>query len=53
LSYYNVDGITESDSISKWVVIAKGGFSKFGVLLGLPPLSFIDMLHVTNGGFGS
>jgi hypothetical protein len=31
----------------------KGGFSRFGVLSGLPPLSLVDMLHAIGGGFGS
>jgi hypothetical protein len=48
----NVGGITENVSISRRVVIVREGFSKLEVLLGLPPLLFVDMFHVTSGGFG-
>jgi hypothetical protein len=29
------------------------GSSRLGVLSSLPPLSFVDMLHATSGGFGT
>jgi hypothetical protein len=49
----NVNGIIESTSRLHFEAnyYCKGGFFKLGVLLGLPPLSLIDMLHVIGGGF--
>jgi hypothetical protein len=38
-------------SILRCVVIVGKGFYRFGVLLGLTPLSLIDVLHVIGGGF--
>jgi hypothetical protein len=34
----------------RWAVTAGEGFSRLGIL---PPLSLVDMFHVTRGGFGS
>jgi len=36
-----------------WVVTAGEGSSRLGVLWGLPPLSLVNLLHVTGGGLGS
>jgi hypothetical protein len=43
----------QATSILRWSVIAKKGYSWLGVLWGLCPLSLVDMLHVTNGSFGT
>ncbi len=42
-------------SILRRAATAREGPSRLGVLWGLhpPPLSLVDMLHVTGGGFGS
>jgi hypothetical protein len=40
-------------SISKWAVTAGEGSSGLGVLLGLPPLSLVNMLHASGGKFDS
>jgi hypothetical protein len=37
-------------SISRWVIIAREGFSRLGVLSSLPPLSLVNMLHMIGGG---
>jgi len=34
----------------RWAVTAGEGFSRLGIL---PPLSLVDTLHATGGGFGS
>ncbi len=43
--------IAHAASISRWVVIVGEGSSRLGASLGLTPLSLVDMLHVTGGGF--
>jgi hypothetical protein len=37
----------------RWVVIAREVFSRFGVLLDLPPLFLVDMFHAIGGRIGS
>jgi hypothetical protein len=44
---------TQPTSISSRSIIAREASSRFGVLLGLPPLSLVDMIQATNGGFGT
>jgi len=44
---------TQATSILRWALIARKGYSRLGVLLGLCPLSLVDMLHVTNGSFST
>jgi hypothetical protein len=44
---------THVASISKHVVTVREGFSRLGALSNLPPLSLVDLLHATSGGFGS
>jgi len=43
----------QAASISRWAIIVRVGFSRLGVLLGLPSLSLVDMLQATNGGFAT
>jgi len=38
-------------SISIWTIITMEGSFKLGVLLGLAPLSLVDLLHLTSEGF--
>jgi hypothetical protein len=40
-------------SILRRAVTAKEGSSRLGVLWGLPPLSLVDMLLATGGGFST
>jgi hypothetical protein len=42
---------TKAASILKWVIIAREGSSKLGVLSSLPPLFFVDILQTTSGSF--
>jgi hypothetical protein len=44
---------TQATSISSWAIIAREASSRLGVLLGLPPLSLVDMIQATSGGFGT
>jgi hypothetical protein len=44
---------TQATSISRWVVTTGEGSSRLGVLSGLTPLSLVDMLQATNGGFNA
>jgi len=41
----------QATSISRQAVTAGECSSRLGALWGLPPLSLVDVLHVTNGGF--
>jgi hypothetical protein len=45
--------IAHATSILKWAVIIGEGSLKLGVLLGLHPLSLVDMLHVIGESFGT
>jgi hypothetical protein len=51
----SVDGITESACHLhlKMGCYCKEDFLRLGVLLGLPPLSLVDLFHATSGGFSS
>ncbi len=40
-------------SILRRAIITREGFSKLRVLLGLLPLSIVDMLHATSESFGT
>jgi hypothetical protein len=42
---------TQATSISRQAITTREGFSKLGGLLGLPPLSLVDTLHASSGGF--
>jgi len=42
---------TQATSISRQGFTTREGSSKLGGLLGLPPLSLVDMLHASSGGF--
>jgi hypothetical protein len=41
----------QATSNSKHAITAREGSSKLGGLLGLPPLSVVDTLHASSGGF--
>ncbi len=43
----------QAASISRHAITAGEGSFRLGVLSGLPPLSLVDMLPVTGGGFGA
>jgi hypothetical protein len=42
---------TQATSNSKHAITPRDGSSKLGGLLGLPPLSLVDTLHASGGGF--
>ncbi len=42
----------QATSISRRAVTEREGSSRLGVLSGLSPFSFVDILHGTGGGFG-
>jgi hypothetical protein len=44
---------TQATSISSQAITAREASSRLGVLLGLPPLSLVDMIQTTSGGFGT
>jgi hypothetical protein len=43
----------QADSISRWAVTAREGSFRLGFLSSLPPVSLVDMLYATGGGFSS
>jgi hypothetical protein len=51
----DIYGRTNETASRRWAVTAgeREGSSRLEVLSSLPPLSLVDMLHVTGGGFGT
>jgi hypothetical protein len=44
---------TQATSISSGAITAREASSRLGVLFSLPPLSLVDMIQATSGGFGT
>jgi hypothetical protein len=42
---------TQATSISRQAITTREDYSKLGSLSGLPPLSLVDVLHASSGGF--